>query len=101
MFTNRKRISSGYRINRAADDAATLSISEKKQAQIRGLRRAVQNAEDGIGFVQTGDGAMGQMEELLQRMRVLTVQALNDGVYEPEDQAAIQMEFLSRHLLSL
>lgn len=88
-----ERLSSGYRINRAADDAATLSISEKKRAQIRGLRRAVQNAEDGIGFVQTGDGAMGQMEELLQRMRVLTVQALNDGVYEPEDQAAIQMEF--------
>lgn len=88
-----ERLSSGYRINRAADDAATLSISEKKRSQIRGLRRAVQNAEDGIGFVQTGDGAMGQMEELLQRMRVLTVQALNDGVYEPEDQAAIQMEF--------
>lgn len=88
-----ERLSSGYRINRAADDSATLSISEKKRAQIRGLRRAAQNAEDGIGFVQTGDGAMGQIEDILQRMRVLTVQALNDGVYEPADQANIQMEF--------
>lgn len=88
-----ERLSSGYRINRAADDAATLSISEKKRAQIRGLRRAAKNAEDGIGFVQTGDGAMGQMEDLLQRMRVLTVQALNDAVYEPDDQAKLQMEF--------
>lgn len=88
-----ERLSSGYRINRAADDAAVLAISEKKRAQIRGLRRAAKNAEDGISLVQTGDGAMSQIEDLLQRMRELTVQALNDAVYEPEDQAALQMEF--------
>ena len=88
-----ERLSSGYSVNRAADDAAALSISEKKRAQIRGLARASKNAEDGVGFVQTGDGAMGRMEDLLQRMRELSVQALNDAVYSPEDQAALQMEF--------
>lgn len=88
-----QRLSSGYRVNRAADDAATLAISEKKRAQVRGLQRAAKNAEDGVGFVQTGDGAMGQMEGLLQRMRELTIQSLNEGVYTPADQAAMQMEF--------
>ena len=88
-----ERLSSGYSVNRAADDAAALSISEKKRAQIRGLARASKNAEDGVGFVRTGDGAMGRMEDLLQRMRELSVQALNDAVYSPEDQAALQMEF--------
>ena len=88
-----ERLSSGYKVNRAADNAAALAISEKKRAQIRGLSRAAKNAQDGISFVQTGDGAMSQMAAMLHRMRELTVQALNDGVYQPEDQAAMQMEF--------
>lgn len=88
-----ERLSSGYRVNRASDDAATLAISEKMRAQVRGLRRASRNAEDGIGFVQTGDGAMSQIGAMLQRMRELTVQSLNDAVYTPADQAAMQMEF--------
>lgn len=88
-----ERLSSGYKINRAADNAAALAISEKKRAQIRGLQRAAKNAQDGISFVQTGDGAMSQIGAMLHRMRELTVQALNDGVYEPGDQAALQMEF--------
>ncbi len=88
-----ERLSSGYRVNRAADDAAAMSISEKKRAQIRGLARAAKNAQDGISFVQTGDGAMSQIGAMLHRMRELMVQALNDGVYEPADRAALQMEF--------
>lgn len=87
-----ERLSSGYRINRAADDAAKLTISEKKRSQIRGLIRASQNAEDGIGFVKTGDGAMDQMAGILQRMREITVQSLND-VNTNQDRAALQMEF--------
>lgn len=88
-----ERLSSGYKINRAADNAAILAISEKKRSQIRGLQRAAKNAQDGISFVQTGDGAMSQIGAMLHRMRELTVQALNDGVYEKGDQAALQMEF--------
>ncbi len=88
-----ERLSSGYRINRAADDAATLSISEKKRAQIRGLLRAAKNAEEGISYVRTADGAMSQTGDILNRMRELTVQALNDAVYMEEDLAAMQMEF--------
>lgn len=88
-----ERLSSGYKINRAADNPAALAISEKKRAQIRGLNRAAKNAEDGISFVQTGDGAMSQTGALLHRMRELAVQALNDGVLQRDDQAALQMEF--------
>ena len=85
-----ERLSSGYRINRAADDAAKLSISEKKRSQIRGLRRAAKNAEDGVSFVQTSDEAMSQMENILHRMRELTIQSLND-TNTPQDRAAMQM----------
>lgn len=87
-----ERLSSGYRINRAADDAAVLAISEKKRAQVRGLLRAAKNAEDGVGLAQTGDEAMGQIGNILQRMRELTVQSLND-TNTAEDRAALQMEF--------
>lgn len=87
-----ERLSSGYRINRAADDAAKLSISEKKRSQVRGLLRAAKNAEEGVNFVQTADGALGEMENLLHRMRELTIQSLND-VYTDDDRAAMQMEF--------
>lgn len=87
-----EKLSSGYSVNRAADNAATLSISEKKRSQIRGLIRATRNAEDGVSFVKTGDGAMSQMEALLQRMRELSVQSLNIGANEEEDRKALQME---------
>lgn len=87
-----EKLSSGQKINRAADNAATLSISEKKRSQIRGLIRAARNADDGVSFVQTGDGAMSQMEALLQRMRELSIQSLNTGVNEEEDRMALQME---------
>ena len=72
-----EKLSSGYRINRAADDAAGLSISEKMRAQIRGLNQASKNAEDGISFVQTVEGAYTEVTEMLQRMNELAVQAAN------------------------
>ncbi|WP_059172697.1 flagellin [Bacillus sp. FJAT-27445] len=75
---NMEKLSSGLRINRGADDAAGLSISEKMRAQIRGLDRAAQNAQDGISLIQTADGAMNEAHAILQRMRELTVQAAND-----------------------
>lgn len=87
-----EKLSSGYSVNRAADNAAALSISEKKRSQIRGLIRATRNAEDGVSFVKTGDGAMSQMEALLQRMRELSIQSLNIGANEEEDRKALQME---------
>lgn len=87
-----ERLSSGYRINRAADDAAGLSISEKKRSQIRGLLRAAKNAEEGVSFVQTADGAMSQTANILHRMRELSIQSLND-VYTDQDRAYMQMEF--------
>ncbi len=87
-----ERLGSGYRINRAADDASTLAISEKKRTQIRGLIRASKNAEDGIGIVKTADGAMDQMANILQRMRELSIQSLND-IYLDEDRALMQLEF--------
>ncbi|MBP1756782.1 MAG: flagellin domain protein, partial [Firmicutes bacterium] len=66
-------LSSGYRINRAADDSAGLSISEKMRAQIRGLTRAADNAQDGISLLQTADGALDEVHNILQRMRELSV----------------------------
>lgn len=87
-----ERLNSGYKINRAADNASGLQVSEKKRAQIRGLLRAVKNADEGISFVQTGDGAMGEIAGLMQRMRELCVQASND-TYTDADRAMIQMEF--------
>src|SRR5262245_52725940 len=72
-----ERMSSGLRINRAADDAAGLSISEKLRAQIRGLNRASSNALDGISLIQTAEGALNETHSILQRMRELAVQAAN------------------------
>ena len=71
-------LSSGYRVNRAADDAAGLSISEKMRGQIRGLEQASTNAEDGQSLIQTAEGALSEIHSVLQRMRELTVQASND-----------------------
>ncbi len=73
-----EKLSSGYRINRAGDDAAGLSISEKMRAQIRGLNMASKNAQDGISLIQTAEGALDEVHAILQRVRELAVQAAND-----------------------
>ena len=86
-----EKLASGYKINRAADDAAGLSISEKMRAQIRGLNQAVDNAEDGISLIQTAEGNMNEMHSILQRMEELAVKAAND-VNETEDRDTIQDE---------
>ena len=77
-----EKLSSGYRINRAADDAAGLAISEKMRAQVRGLQRASDNAQDGISMIQTAEGAMDQQHAILQRTRELVVQAANSAVLD-------------------
>lgn len=73
-----EKLASGYRINRAGDDAAGLSISEKMRGQIRGLEQASTNAQDGISLIQTAEGALNEVQACIQRMRELTVQAAND-----------------------
>lgn len=73
-----EKLSSGFRINRAGDDAAGLSISEKMRAQIRGLNQASRNAQDGISLIQTAEGALNETHAILQRMRELAVQSAND-----------------------
>jgi len=78
LAKNSEKLSSGYRINRAADDAAGLSISEKMRGQIRGLNQASTNAQDGESLIQTAEGAEAEIHSVLQRMRELTVQASND-----------------------
>ncbi|MBQ8279897.1 MAG: flagellin [Roseburia sp.] len=87
-----EKLASGYRINRSADDAAGLSISEKMRAQIRALNQGTENAQDGISWVQVGDGALNEVHALLHRMRELTIQSLNDTNTEL-DRAACQAEF--------
>ena len=86
-----EKLSSGYRINRAADDAAGLAISEKMRKQIRGLTQASTNAEDGISMVQTAEGALTEVHSMLQRMNELSVQAAN-GTLTSSDRAHIQDE---------
>lgn len=79
-----EKLASGYRVNRAADDAAGLAISEKMRAQVRGLNRASDNAQDGISLIQTAEGAMEQQHAILQRARELVVQASNSGVLDKD-----------------
>lgn len=86
-----EKLSSGYRINRAGDDAAGLAISEKMRGQIRGLQQASRNAQDGISLIQTAEGALQETEDILQRMRELAVQAAN-GTLADGDRQAIQDE---------
>lgn len=86
-----EKLSSGLRINRAGDDAAGLSISEKMRAQIRGLNQASRNAQDGISLIQTAEGALNETHAILQRMRELAVQAAND-TYVDNDRSYIQAE---------
>ncbi len=91
ISSNTEKLSSGYRINRAADDAAGLSISEKMRKQIRGLDQASANAEDGISCVQTAEGALAEVQDMLQRMNELVVQAAN-GTNSVTDRQYIQDE---------
>lgn len=86
-----EKLSSGYRINRAADDAAGLSISEKMRRQIRGLNRASANCQDGISLVQVADGALNETHSILQRMNELAIQSAN-GTNSGSDRAAIEAE---------
>ena len=91
VASNTEKLSSGYRINRAADDAAGLAISEKMRKQIRGLDQASSNAEDGISCVQTAEGALAEVQDMLQRMNELVVQAAN-GTNSTTDRQYIQDE---------
>ena len=91
MAKSLEKLASGLRINKAADDAAGLAISEKMRSQIRGLDQAVRNAQDGISLIQTAEGALGETHNILQRMRELSVQAAND-TYTSEDRLQIQKE---------
>ena len=86
-----EKLSSGFRINRAGDDAAGLAISEKMRGQIRGLDQAARNAQDGISLIQTAEGALNETHSILQRMRELAVQSANDTNTQ-EDRAEIQKE---------
>lgn len=93
MAAAAKRLSSGYRINTAGDDAAGLAISEKMRAQIRGLKMASKNSQDAISLVQTAEGALEESESILQRMRELCVQSASDTNEETIDRAALDAEF--------
>ena len=86
-----EKLSSGYKINRAADDAAGLSISEKMRKQIRGLSQASLNAADGISLVQTAEGALNEVQDMLQRLNELSVKAAN-GTMSEDDRSYIQNE---------
>ena len=87
-----EKLSSGYRINRAADDAAGLAISEGLRSQVGGLKVAVRNAQDGISVAQTAEGALTEVHSMLQRMNDLAVQ-YNNGTQNTDSQAALQAEF--------
>jgi flagellin len=87
-----EKLSSGYKINRAADDAAGLAISEKMRSQVRGLNRASDNAQDGISLIQTAEGAMEQQHAILQRTRELIVQYKNGAVLDTNDKTKIADE---------
>ncbi|ADN01725.1 flagellin [Spirochaeta thermophila] len=91
LSKNMEKLSSGLRITRAADDAAGLAISEKMRSQIRGLKQASRNAQDGISFIQTAEGFLQNTQDILQRLRELAVQAAN-GIYSEEDRMQIQVE---------
>ncbi len=94
-----EKLSSGYRINRAGDDAAGLSISEKMRAQVRGLNQASRNAQDGISLIQTAEGALNETQAILQRMRELAVQSANDtNVTTDRDKIQSEMNQLSKEV---
>ena len=86
-----EKLSSGFRINRAGDDASGLAVSEKMRSQIRGLNQASRNASDGISFIQTSEGYLQSTQDILQRLRELAIQASN-GIYNAEDRKQIPVE---------
>jgi len=86
-----EQLSSGMRINKAGDDASGLAVSEKMRAQIQGLRQAERNTEDGMSLIQTTEGYLQEVSDIIQRIRVLAVQSSN-GIYTPEDRQLIQVE---------
>jgi flagellin len=88
---NMKKLASGMKINSAGDDASGLAVSEKMRGQIRGLNRAEQNAQDGISFIQTSEGYLGETTSILHRIRELSIQSAN-GIYTAEDRMQIQVE---------
>ena len=88
---NIEKLSSGMRINRASDDASGLAVSEKMRAQIRGLNQAERNIENGVSFIQTTEGYLQESQDILHRLRELSVQSAN-GVYTEEDRMQIQVE---------
>src|ERR671930_1413171 len=92
MAKSLEKLSSGFRINRAADDAAGLSISERLRSQVGGLKVAVRNAQDGVSVIQTAEGALNEVHSLLQRMRDLSVQAANAGAQDTASKAAAATE---------
>jgi len=93
MSKSLEKLSSGFRINRAADDAAGLAISEGLRAQVGGLKVAVRNAQDGVSVVQTAEGALTETHSILQRMRDLSVQAANDGSTDLNAKTAANAEY--------
>ena len=86
-----EKLSSGFRVNRAGDDAAGLMISEKMRGQVKGLNQATRNAQDGISLIQTAEGALNETHAILQRMRIISVQAAND-TNTTDDRMALQKE---------
>ncbi|SFM46975.1 flagellin N-terminal helical domain-containing protein [Salibacterium qingdaonense] len=92
LTSSMEKLSSGQRINKAADDAAGLAISEKMEAQIRGLDQASRNSQDGISLIQTAEGALDETHSILQRMRELSVQSAN-GTNTDKDRESLQKEF--------
>jgi flagellin len=92
MSKSLEKLSSGYRINRAADDAAGLSISENLRSKVGGFKVAQRNAQDGISLVQTAEGALGEVHSLLQRVRDLAVQSANTGANDQDSRDAAQSE---------
>lgn len=91
---NIEKLSSGMRINRGGDDPAGLAVSEKMRAQVRGLRQAARNMEDGISFIQATEGYLQESQDVLHRVRELAIQSSN-GIYTPEDRMQIQVEVSS------
>jgi flagellin len=91
MAKNMEKLSSGMRINRAGDDASGLAVSEKLRGQIRGLNQASKNIENGVSFIQTTEGYLQETQDILHRMRELSVQSSN-GIYSSEDRMQIQVE---------
>ena len=91
MSKSMERLSSGIRINRGGDDASGLAVSEKMRTQVKGLRQAERNTEDGMSMIQATEGYLKEMSEIVQRVRVLAVQSSN-GIYTAEDRQQIQVE---------